>query len=210
MKKIERKMTKNERDELEGFIAISTSCFRYGISLVLATIIFSIAYKINIWISPSLYWWWIPSLILVLFIFFKLEKFSGGMTFRRQVRKDLEKEKVLEETFCVNRIIKFPEGEDEGDAYLFEDDQKSVFILLGQESNSLRKKFPFATIKVVKTIFSNHQLSISASGICEEKFISSKPLNDYSFDDLVFNSKSFAKIDYDFDAILKNLTTGQP
>ena len=140
-----RKLSKSERDELAGIVAWSTQVFRAVLFLLAVAILGAAFHALFDLVNIEAPIWTVPTAILAYLLFRRAARWTGGSTFRRLVRRDLEQNEAQVTEIRPVEVIEIEELEDEGPSYIIKTDDKEWILLSGQEMLPYKRRgFPWS------------------------------------------------------------------
>ncbi len=165
MKTIEEPLTKQQREELEGIISLSTQAIRvllFSISVLLIGIFFHWLQHL-VWQGRPL--WIFPTVALAIWLYFRSSHWTGGPNLRAKIRRDLADGNVSISILEPESIEEVEELEDEGPSYIIQTKDGSMYLLTGQEMEQyISKHFPWSKIGVIETPYSKQFLGLRKMG----------------------------------------------
>ena len=165
MEIIEEPLTKQQRDELEGIVAISTQVFR-AITFIIFVIVIGAFFR---WLQ-DLIWtgfpiWIAPTVAISIWVYLKSNRWTGGKKLRSKIRDDLADGKVVISVLEPKSIEEVEELEDEGPSYIIQTDDDGLYLLTGQEMAIYKSRnFPWARFGVVETPHAKRFLGLRQLG----------------------------------------------
>lgn len=148
-----RKLTKQELEELKGYVSISTKILRgsifFLISLVLSYFFSQIMKLLGVNSSIGIVFF----LILIIFYFYNQDKWTGGKKFYDSVKLDIENNRCRLIVVYLKTVIKIKESENEGSCYIVKDIDGKFLFLSGQELSLYEENgFPWSSFIVKESI----------------------------------------------------------
>ena len=164
-------LTKRQREELQGYVAWSTTMFR-GALFVGVVAAFAWFLRLVLLSAAPTYpraahpaWWLVPTVALAAALFRVSRRWTGGRDLRRQIRADLGRGEVE-----VRRVeaIDAIEVEEEGDAgptfFLLSPDGKTL-VFAGQYLEPfVRRGFPWQAFDILETPEARRFLGLVKAG----------------------------------------------
>ena len=149
MQRETRKLTKRERDELQGVVAWSTQIGRAFLFLLVLFFVGAIFRSLFALVAIDTPIWFVPTAILAYFLYRRAGRWTGGQAFRRLVRQDIENGEACVTVIRPVDVTEIEELEDEGPSYIVKTDENDWVVLSGQEmvAHKLRG-FPWAQFSV--------------------------------------------------------------
>jgi hypothetical protein len=165
MKTIEEPLTKQQREELEGIVSLSTQVIRaflFSISVIFIGIFFHWLQHL-VWQEWPL--WIIPTVALAVWLYFHSSHWTGGPKLRAKIRRDLAVGNVLISILEPESVEEVDELEDEGPSYIIQTKDGSMYLLTGQDMEQYTSKhFPWSKIGVIETPYSKQFLGLRKMG----------------------------------------------
>ena len=149
----QRPLTASQTSELRGYVLPGTVVGRIGL-FVLAGCFFATLLRSLIWhIHPGAHFlWWVgPAAALLLFLFLRAHRWTGGPELRRQIQSDLQNGVLLVHHVSVVEAIEIAEEEDEGPGYFLKTSDGRVLAFTGQYLDRLKHSgFPWKEFEIVE------------------------------------------------------------
>lgn len=162
-----RELNGKELKELQEVLSIAPMVFRLFLFLLLACFVGFVFFVLNS-LSDALVeftWWPFAALLCLIFVFIYSKKWTGGGDFRKQMAADFRNGVAEVVTLKPTVVLKFAEIEDEGVAFVIEDEDGCVFCSSGQELSRLQRKgFPRKEVTMIQTPLSKHVFELKTSG----------------------------------------------
>ena len=165
MERIERSLTKQQREELEGIVALSTQVSRAILFAVFVIVVGAVFRWVQHLVMDSMPLWLIPTAMVAVSIYIWSCRWTGGRDLRRKVREDLEAGHLIMTVIEPRYVEEVEELEDEGASYIIEASDGNAYLLTGQEMGRYKsRKFPWAKIGIMETPRSKRFLGLKRLG----------------------------------------------
>ena len=151
MQQTHRKLSKAERDELEGIVAVSTQIGR-AVLFIAAVIIMAGLFRLAQTFFPiEAPAWLLPTALVAYLLYRRAGRWTGGPDLRRRVREDLEANEVRELIVRPVEVTEYEEEEDEGPSYVMRTDDGQWLLLSGQDMARCKLDgFPWSEFSVIE------------------------------------------------------------
>lgn len=165
MEIIEKPLSKQQREELEQFVSISTTILRASIFAIFIGLLGAILRGIQIKTFDAPPIWLAATAIIGVAIYVRSKKWTGGSELRRKIRQDLEagvsRVTVIEPAF----VTEIEELEDEGPSYIIVTRAGESVLLTGQWLVWIKKrKFPWSKFEITEAPASGHFFGVQNRG----------------------------------------------
>jgi hypothetical protein len=166
-----RPFTKKERDELQGYVAWTTTFFRavlFVVALIAVGWLFRLAHTLLAKLIPAVghpAWWIVPLIVFSLGMFKLSGRATGGHAFRSKVRADLKRGEAAIQRIVAVDAIAIDEQEDEGPGFFIRTDDEKTILFAGQYLDRLKTKgFPWKAFDIVEAPESRVFFQIARAG----------------------------------------------
>jgi hypothetical protein len=166
-----RKLTRQQREELQGYIAWGTTAFRFilflgGLFLVGAIFRFLQSLASKVWPGASSHLWWVvPTLILGVALYRRSRAWTGGTELREKVRNDLSRDVAAVYRIAVKEALQIEEREDEGPGFFLRTADDRTMLFAGQYLEKyVRKGFPWTAFEIIESPESKMLLGLKSLG----------------------------------------------
>jgi len=150
-----RPLTKRQRRELEGYIALSTRAGRALLFFAAVAVCGVVLRSFHAPLAarlPSLEhaaWWATPTVAFGLLLYALSRRWTGGAAFRAKVRMDLAAGVTQAESFSVLDAIEIEEEEDEGPGFVLRLADGRTMLMAGQYLEPYRRRgFPWSAFQI--------------------------------------------------------------
>jgi len=133
MSETQRPFSKRELSELRGYVSSSTSVFRIGLFIVGTCIVGWLFSGIQRMVLPqsSNPWWLLPTGGLMLLVYLRSSRWTGGSEKRHAIRQDIARGSAFVRRIEVDSAIEFQEQEDEGPAFVVNTREGQTILFAG-------------------------------------------------------------------------------
>jgi hypothetical protein len=161
----DRPFTKNEREELESYVALYIQLLRAVLFLVFIAFVGTLLRSIEVGLLGDSYYFLIATAIVAALIYFRSKRWTGGTELRRQIREDLKVGKAKVLILEPATVVEIEEVEDEGPSYIIENTSGETILLTGQHLYQAKhRRFPWSRIEIVEAPHSSMFLSLKKAG----------------------------------------------
>ncbi|MHC4215765.1 MAG: hypothetical protein ACYSWP_20650 [Planctomycetota bacterium] len=149
-------LTEEQKSELEGYVAWTSSLFQVILFLLATFVIFKVFRYIYTLIErdyPALieYQWMVPALICTICLYCISKKWAFGRKELRKIDEDLKAGNARLITIEAIECIEVTEREDEGPGYIIKDKSQRTVVFAGQYLLDYeRKGFPWTKIGILE------------------------------------------------------------
>ena len=164
-----RPLSKRQRDEVRGYVALGPNVFRAALFLIAVGIVGWILRTVHLTFlraalaSDAV--WIVPTIAFAIWLFRHGSRWTGGRVFRGAVRRDLARGEVAVHRMTATDAVELEESEDEGPTYFLLTADGSVMLFAGQYLEPYKRKgFPWTSFDLVETPESRVFLRIEAAG----------------------------------------------
>lgn len=147
-------MTRRQRRELQGYVAVSTTLGRALLFLagvgVVGLLSWSIARRVPVVLGGA--WWPLAPLLVGAWLLRASGKWTGGPEFRRRVREDIAGGVVAVRRVSAVEAIEVEEAEDEGPAYfVLTRDGQTLYLAFQELSRYKSRGFPWTEFEFIES-----------------------------------------------------------
>ena len=203
-----RPLTRREKAELRGYVAIGPALFRAALYLGAVAIVAGMLRALHRAVAgpPASIahelWWIVPTMVFAAWLYRISGRWTGGPEARRKIRTDLEGGVAVAHRVNAMDAIAVEEQEDEGPTFFLRTDDGRTMFFGGQELyRYCRKGFPWKAFDIFETPESRRLLDIVAAGERLTPSTRRGPLSWELTKRLGLLSKSYGVIDVDFESL---------
>ena len=145
-------------------------------------------------------WWAVPSALVMLFLFVRAKRWTGGGEFRQQVKADLKEGSIAVQRVDVVEAIEVEEREDEGPGYFVKTTTCEVMVLMGQDLDKYKRRgFPWKSFEIIRAPVSKKLFGLKRlDGPLPPSFVR-EPFTWEEFKQ--FHGKNYKVIEADFESL---------
>lgn len=165
MESIEEPLSKRQREEMEGIVAISTQVSRAGFFLLFVLAVGALFRWIQHLAWQGFPVWVVLTVAASVWVYVRSVRWTGGPELRRKIREDLAAGTVVVSIVEPESVEEVGELEDEGPSFIVRTLEGNQFLLTGQEMGRYKsKEFPWRKFGVIETPRSRRFLGLRRMG----------------------------------------------
>ena len=148
-----RPMTAKQKQEMWKYVGWPASVGRLVLFIMVAFFLTgSLRYLVE-HAKPNTHylWWGVPSLLVMVFIYIRSRRWTGGRAFRQQAKADIAQGFVAIHQIDAVEVIEVKEREDEGPSFFIKTADGQVILFSGQYLGRLKKqRFPWRSFEIIE------------------------------------------------------------
>ena len=145
-------------------------------------------------------WWAIPTVLVMVFIYFRSRRWTGGRDLRLKIKADLEQGTLAVHRIHVADVIEVQEREDEGPSYFVKTADGQVFVFSGQYLDGYRTKgFPWKAFEIAEAPASRIFFGLTRLDASVAPSFTREPFD--SDEARQFRCRNYGCIDIDFESL---------
>ena len=152
-------------------------------------------------------WWAVPSTLVMLFLFARAKRWTGGREFRQHVKADLKEGSIAVQRVDVVEVIEVEEREDEGPGYFVKTTTDEVMVLMGQDLDKYKRRgFPWKSFEIIRAPVSRVLFGLKKLDVPLPPSFVREPFTWEEFKQ--FDGKNYKVIEADFESLKIKEATG--
>ena len=153
MERSTRPLTKQQRDELRALVAPSAVLFRAVLFILAGLLVGKLFHVLQVLLggSEGVPWWLLPTAAVMLWLFLRAGRWTGGWKLRRRVRQDLAGGQASVLRIEAVSAIEIEEVEDEGPGFVVDTAAGDRVVFAGQYlASAKRRGFPWREFEILE------------------------------------------------------------
>jgi hypothetical protein len=190
---------------LRGYVAVSTTAFRLVLYVATVAVVgvmlrsMQNLVQARLRVSSGWSWWLVLTGAFALGLYRVSGRWTGGSSFRSQVRRDLERGELAVQTILVVDAIEVAEQEDEGPGYFLHTQDGRTALFAGQYLERYRLRgFPWSAFELLEAPESGLFLGLKKLGDRLTPSVRRAPFRWDEFKRFGLASRKYCWLDVDF------------